>query len=1067
MNPRKDLSAEVADLWQKLDGAHGKKYWRTLEELAESDAFREVMRLEFPEQADTWPSALSRRQFLTLMGASLALAGLGGCSVRPAPTRSIVPYVRAPEEIIPGRPLFYATAMTLGGCGVGLLVESHMGRPTKVEGNPDHPASGGATDLFHQASVLELYDPDRSQTVTYLGQTSTWNEALTALRQELRKKQERKGAGLRILTETIVSPTLIHQFREFLEAFPEAQWHQYEPLARDYARRAAVDAFWEEPVNTFFDFKRADVIVSFDADFLAYGPGHLRYAADFAARRRVHDADDSKAASMNRLYVIESMVTNTGAKADHRLAVKPSLIDMIARALAAELKVFDDAVAPELDAATRKWVRAVADDLLFSNGKKRPPGTTLVLAGDDQAPFMHRLAHAINQHLGNVGTTVIHTAPIETKLAAQNGTGRAIDNLAIFERREALEQLAEEMDAGKVEMLLILGGNPVFYAPADFDFSERMEKVPLRVHLGLFQDETSQLCHWHLPEAHFLEAWSDTRAYDGTVSIAQPLIEPLYQGRSIHEVLAALTPVKSEDDSTGYIWHELPGLDIVKGHWRSQRQSKDFEDFWQKTVHDGVMANSAYKHETFKWDQGDKKSLKEYLAKPDRPATVRGYELLLKPDPTIYDGRFANNGWLQELPKPITELTWDNAALMSPATAKALGIELGGSAHGGEHGGFKQPVMELVLEDRKLRAPAWIVPGHADGCITLHLGYGRESAGRVGGQDDKLVGVNAYQLRTSKYLSAAPAMTVQRTKDTHLLACTQQHQMMENRELVRAGTLGEYQKEPSFAKGKEKQEEREAPRQARKPLSLYESPPNAEHNKWGMVIDLTACTGCKACVVACQAENNIPVVGKEQVAFGREMHWLRIDHYFAGPFEAPTEFHFQPVPCMHCEKAPCEYVCPVHATVHSADGLNDMIYQRCVGTRFFSNNCPYKVRRFNFLQYSDFTTPSTRQQFNPDVTVRSRGVMEKCTYCVQRIRHAQIDSQIDGRAIVDGEVLTACQSACPAQAIIFGDLNDPSSKVAKLKQSPLNYGLLEDLNTQPRTTYLAAVRNPNPALEDD
>jgi molybdopterin-containing oxidoreductase family iron-sulfur binding subunit len=439
---------------------------------------------------------------------------------------------------------------------------------------------------------------------------------------------------------------------------------------------------------------------------------------------------------------------------------------------------------------------------------------------------------------------------------------------------------------------------------------------------------------------------------------------------------------------------------------------------------------------------------------------------VLKADPTIYDGRFANNGWLQELPKPISKLTWDNAAFMSPVTARDLRIETGRYAHGGEHGGYDMPMLELKLQDRVLRIPAWILPGHADGCITVHLGYGRENAGRVGGQENSQVGFNAYRLRTSDHPWSASGLTVKRTKETYQLACTQAHQLMEGREPVRVGTLAEFHENPGFAAEKDKEIEKEETRRSREPLTLYESPPSEEYNKWGMVIDLTACTGCEACVVACQAENNIPVVGKEQVSFGREMHWLRIDRYIAGPVERPTEFHFQPIPCMHCEKAPCEYVCPVHATVHSADGLNEMLYQRCVGTRFCSNNCPYKVRRFNFLTYSDYSTPSTRQQYNPDVTVRSRGVMEKCSYCVQRIRHAQIDSQVEGRSIVDGEVLTACQAVCPAQAIIFGDMKDKKSKVAHLKeQSPLHYALLGEIQTQPRTTYLAAMRNPNPALE--
>ncbi len=850
---------------------------------------------------------------------------------------------------------------------------------------------------------------------------------------------------------------MTQQLHDFLKAFPKAKWHQYEPLARDAVCRGSVMAFGK-PVNTFYDFGKADVIVSFDADFLTCGPGNLHYVADFSDRRRVQTTtDDAKKATMNRLYMVETTVSNTGAKADHRLAVKESEIELVLSALAAALKVPDVPATDKLSDAMRHWTQLVADDL-----RNRTQGTTLVLAGDRQSAVAHLLAQAINRHLGNVGKTVLHTPPIEAQPAVQNSQSATEDKTAPVERIEALRQLADEMDAGQVEILLILGGNPVFTAPADFHFAERMQKVRLRVHLSLFQDETSRQCHWHLPEAHYLEAWSDTRSYEGTVSIVQPLIQPLYQGRSAHDLLAALTPIPGPAGSTAITYREVPGLEIVRGYWQSKHPSGDFETFWQETVHDGVMAKTAFTHETFAWDD----KAEELLTTGPRKATGagEGFELGFYPDSTIWDGRFANNGWLQELPKPVTKLTWDNAALMSPATAKALGVGLGSYAHGGEHGGFYQPVVELQLGGQKLRAPAWIVPGQADGCIVVHLGYGRDSAGRVGGSADNKVGFNAYTLRTSDHLSFVPGLAVQRTDDTYLLACTQQHHLMENRDTVRVATLAEYRQKPDFATEKEKKEAAEnAARLTRQPLTLYEPHPYNDH-KWGMVIDLTACVGCNACVVACQAENNIPVVGKEQVAAGREMHWLRIDRYISGPFDQPTEFHFQPLPCMHCENAPCEYVCPVEATVHSADGLNDMVYQRCVGTRFCSNNCPYKVRRFNFFFYADYRTESTRQQYNPDVTVRSRGVMEKCSYCVQRIRHAEIDSQVEGRKIVDGEVLTACQAACPAQAIVFGDINDKKSKVKQGKDSPLNYGLLAEQNTVPRTTYLAALRNPNPAM---
>jgi molybdopterin-containing oxidoreductase family iron-sulfur binding subunit len=1029
----------------------GQTYWRSLEELANTESFQELMRREFPEQASVWPDALSRRQFLTLMGASLALAGLSGCSVRPAPETTLTPYVRAPEEIIPGKPLFFATAMTLGGAAVGLLVESHLGRPTKIEGNPDHPASLGATDLFHQASVLTLYDPDRSQTVTHLGQTRTWDEALSAIRTAMEAHRTRRGAGLRLLTETVVSPTLGQQLNDLLKAYPEAKWHQYEPVGRDMAFRAAQLAFGE-PVNTYYDFTKAEVVLSLDADFLTCGPGNLRYIADFMSRRRVRTKkEDAHTATMNRLYMVETAVTNTGAKADHRLALRAHEIEDFARVIATLLGV--PAGGTRRTTVYGNWrLEELAKDL------QRHRGQCIVLAGQRQPPLVHVLAHALNDRLGNIGKTVFHSVPIEA---------RPVDQL------ESLRELVEAMDAGQVEMLVILGGNPVFTAPVDYHFQERMQKVARRIHLSLYQDETSRQCHWHLPEAHYLESWSDTRAYEGTASLVQPLIAPLYQGRSAHELLAVLTHQQ-----------EVPGYEIVRAYWRKYWESHgraggvnplvsgEFDQFWQTAVHDGIVAgsNKDFPPKTVSFKEGWQKQLQSQQAAQAR----EGYEIVFQPDPTIYDGRFANNGWLQELPKPLTTITWDNAAIMSPAVAQELGLGFGSYGHGGEHGSYRMPVVELELQGRKLRVPMWIMPGHADRSVTLYLGYGRDAAGRVGGTSANRVGFNAYVLRTSDHPWFDSGLQITKTGDRYLIACTQQHQLMENREPVRAGTLQDCQKEPGFALEREKEHRHEELERSLKPLTLY--PPfnyDPPQHKWGMVIDLTTCTGCKACVVACQAENNIPVVGKEQVSFGREMHWLRIDRYIGGPYENPKEFYFQPVPCMHCENAPCEYVCPVEATVHSAEGLNDMIYNRCVGTRFCSNNCPYKVRRFNFFHYADYHTQTLKLQYNPDVTVRSRGVMEKCTYCVQRIRHAEIEAQNEGRPIADGEILTACQAACPAEAILFGDINldgkegRSRSKVHAWKDSPLHYALLADLNTQPRTTYLAALRNPNPDLEAD
>ncbi len=867
----------------------------------------------------------------------------------------------------------------------------------------------------------------------------------------MQKQREKRGAGLRLLTESIISPTLARQIDALFKDLPEAQWHVYEPIHRDTAWDGAQMAFGE-PVNPVYDFQKADVVLSLDADFLQCAPGSLRYAADFMDRRRAPVTAEGQrkgdspifaeakigtvpGREMNRLYVVETAVSCTGAKADHRLALRTGEIEEFARAVAAKLGVAgadrDSQGAAKIGAvaSSEKWASAVAKDLEAHRGR------SLVLAGDCQPPVVHLLAHALNDHLGNVGKTVNYTEPIDAKPG---------------NRTQSLLELVEDIECRRVDFLMILGGNPVYTAPADSDFAKYLEKVPLRIRHGLYVDETSYQCHWHLPETHYLEAWSDARAYDGTASIVQPLVEPLYEGRSAHEVLEVLANLQ-----------ESPGREMVRAHWRDhwerRHEKGSFEPFWQRALHDGVIPDTAFQPKTVKLQDGWEKYLAKSSSLPTNlqsvPAegTEQELEIIFQPDPTIYDGSWANNGWLQELPKPITKLAWGNAAIMSPTTARLLGVELGSYAHGGEHGGYWMPVIELSLGGRSVRAPAWIMPGHADRSITVYLGHGRERAGSVGGTVEQSVGFNAYRLRTADEPWSALGVHSVHTDETALVACTQAHQSMEGREPVRWATLAEYRRGLT--------EEAEHP-------TLYDAfDYAAPKHKWGMVIDLTACTGCHACVVACQAENNIPVVGKEQVSRGREMHWLRIDRYITGKAESPAGFFFQPVPCMHCENAPCEYVCPVEATVHSDEGLNDMVYNRCVGTRFCSNNCPYKVRRFNFHFYADYQTPSRRLQYNPEVTVRSRGVMEKCSYCLQRIRQAEIDTQTEQRPLADGEVLTACQAACPVGAIVFGDVNDPKSKVKQGKDSPLHYGLLADLNTNPRTTYLAALRNPNPEIE--
>lgn len=1006
---QQSLQLDLSTWRARLQGAQGPEYWRSLEELAGSPEFQQFVEREFPQQASEWHDTVSRRRFLQLMGASLALAGLSACSRQPE--EKIVPYVRAPEGIVAGKAQYFATTMTLGGLALGVLAESTMGRPIKIEGNPQHPASLGATDAFAQASVLTLYDPDRLQAVVQGGgQISTWNAFATALRDALEPQIASGGAGLRLLTETITSPTMAQQLRALLTRFPAARWHQYEAVTDTTVQAGARLAFGQD-VTPVYHFERAEVILALDADFLSCEPGNLRYAHDFAQKRRaVGDsrpdgsgrlqAPGGQPRAMNRLYVVESSLSLAGSVADHRLTMRPSVVPVFARAMAQALgAIAAGSAAPEGLEAQTAWIKAVAVDL------QQHRGASLVLAGKHQPPPVHALAHAMNVALGNVGSTVTYITPV---------VAEPVDTVA------SLRTLVEDMAAGRVQLLVILGGNPVYTAPADIDVAAYLPKVPFRAHLSLYTNETSVLCGWQLPEAHYLEAWGDARAYDGTASFMQPLIAPLYDGKSAYELLALLLEQP-----------QVSGREIVREYWRSQYQGTDFESFWRTALHDGVLANTAFPPQNVQlrtdW-------LPQVAA---LPVVLAGLELVFQPDPTVWDGRFANNGWLQELPKPITKLTWDNAALLSPATAQRFGLT-------------SEAVVELRLQGRTVQAPVLLVPGHADDVVTISLGYGRWRTGRVGSG----TGFNAYALRTSEALWVGHDLELRPTGARYPLAVTQNHHALEGRPLVRAGTLQQYLEQPQFvqAMGAPPQ-----PQETLYPLYKYDG------YAWGMAIDLTTCIGCNACVVACQAENNIPIVGKTEVLRGREMHWIRIDTYYQGAAQNPAVVH-EPMLCVHCEHAPCEVVCPTYATVHDEEGLNNMVYNRCIGTRYCSNNCPYKVRRFNFFQYADYNAPSLKLLSNPEVTVRSRGVMEKCTYCIQRIQSARIQAKIQDRSIRDGEVVTACQAACPTGSIVFGNLNDPTSRVNLHKASPLNFGVLEELNTRPRTTYLAHLRNPNPQL---
>ncbi len=912
--------------------------------------------------------------------------------------------------------------------------------PTKIEGNPDHPASQGSSDYFHQASILTMYDPDRAQIVTNKGRISSWEAFQSSLAVVRERAILKKGDGLRFLTETVTSPSVADQIKGILKEMPGAKWHQYEPCGRNNAYRGAMLAFGK-PVNTIHHLDQADVIVSLDADFLSCGPGNLRYARQFADRRRVmtnvthtpqpkEDLQEGYQAGpipdrvnqstqyaidnrgpvvlppqvqaegkppaetvMNRLYVVEPAPTPTGGMADHHFALRAIEVQGWAWELAAALGIPG---AP--NQGRYKEVAAIARDL------QAHKGTSVVIAGDHQPAEVHALAHAMNQALGNAGKTVTYTDPIEA-----NPT----DHL------DSLRELVADMNAGKVDSLIVLSGNPVYNAPVDLDFAAAMKKVAWLGYLGLYVDETAAQCQWHVPEAHYLESWGDVRAFDGTISLMQPLIDPLYGGKTALDVL---TTVAGNPGVLPY--------DTVRLYWRDKLTTPTFEIAWAKALHDGIVANTALP------------AINVTAKAPAAPqaAQSQGLEIIFRPDPTIWDGSFSNNGWLQELPKPANKMTWDNAVWISPNTAQQLNLST-------------EDMVTLRYQGRAITGPVWIMPGHAENSVTVHLGFGRTGAGHVGNQ----VGFNAYLLRTSTAPAGGYGAEIQKVSGHHTFATTQHTQTMEGETPLKIATLDEYKKNPQFVEQTE--EDKPLPQY----LTLY---PDFRYQgyKWGMTIDLNSCVGCSACTAACVSENNIPVVGKEEVARGRNMHWIRVDRYFKGNWDNP-EMYFQPVPCMQCENAPCELVCPVAATVHSGDGINQMVYNRCVGTRYCSNNCPYKVRRFNFLLYSDWETQSLYPMRNPNVTVRSRGVMEKCTYCIQRINASKIQSEKENRRIADGEVTPACAQACPTQAIIFGDINDPKSRVAQLKAQARNYSLLEDLNTRPRTTYLGRLRNPNPEIE--
>jgi len=981
-------------LREKLSVKEGVGYWRSLAELAETPEYLDLSQGEFGGGGQLGSASLSRRSVLKLLGASMALAGLSGC--RGQPEEHIIPYVTMPEHLVPGTARYYATSFTLGGYAHGLLAESHEGRPTKLEGNPDHPATLGACDAISQASVLSLYDPDRSGSVRHQSVISNFDAFLGALRQRQQEWDSSNGQGLCFVTETTTSPSEQKRIELLKQRWPEARWFGHDPVDRKSVY-AGSELLFGQPLEARYQFAQASVVLSLDADFMQSQPGFLRYARDFMARRRPRDQQSAPA----RLYMVESTYSVTGATADHRRAMAWHEIEPATRQLAIALGL--EVAKPERNVLPGPWVDAVARDLKQARGK------ALVVPGDQQPSSVHAMAHAINELLGAFGQTVEWTRPVTDGLEAPG-----------------LGALVEAIDRKEVESLVVLGSNPVYSAPADLAFDDAFQRVPWRLHWGDYYDETGHLATWHIPSAHFLETWGDARAYDGTVSFVQPLIRPLHGGISRLQMLTAIDEGKERDPR-----------ELLREYWRERHAGTDFELFWKQTLHDGFMEQTRFTATDARVQPG----WVEQLPSGTKQKSTGTLTLQFRPDPALWDGRYANNGWLQEMPRPLTTLTWHNAALISPALAEEYEV------HDGDE-------VELKVDGYTLEIPVFVLPGHPHRAITLSLGFGRSHAGRIA----RGIGSNTYALRTSNGRWATP-VTLRPTGNRTELAAIQVHSNIEGRDMVRSAPWSEYQQHPGFAQKHHEEH------------SLYPEPWPAEReaeHAWGMAIDLSACIGCNGCVTACQAENNIPIVGPEEVSRGHDMHWIRVDRYFSGGLDAPG-ITFQPVPCMHCENAPCEYVCPVGATQHSADGLNEMIYQRCVGTRYCSQNCPYKVRRFNWFDYTSTAAayPAEPAVQNPDVTVRSRGVMEKCTYCVQRINTVRRNAEAEERDIADGELKTACQQSCPTEAIVFGDLADPESEVSRLKSHPLNYAMLAHLNTRPRTTYLAEVYNPNPEISDD
>lgn len=1047
-------------------------YWRSLDELENSSEFQEFVEREFPQAASEVPAGTSRRRWLQIMGASIAFAGVSGCRWQ---DEKITPFVERPDGRIPGVPQKYATSLTRSGYAIPILATMYDGRPTKLDANPDHPGGATGTDSFTQASILNLYDPDRvarteegdlltrtydpaDEAVLRVGKkgsrkAATWDEFAKASSAKLKKVS--LGASVRVLSEAVASPSLARARDEFLLKFPEAKWVEFEPVGRD-TEIAGLQQAYGKRLRPQYDVEQADVIVCFDADLLGSHPASASNTKAWASRRTPENG------TMNRLYAVESQFSTTGTVADHRLALPSGKIAHFIKSVISEVEdlLSDGGGKHEHEDYGEKLLHAIAEDLVEHKGKG------LVAVGAHHAPIVHAAVANLNELLGNVGHAVQYT---------EETTGDT--------SHEGVVGLVKEIQAGSVDTLFVLGGNPVYNTPADVDFAASLEKVKFSVHLSEYDNETSLTCSWHVPKANDLECWGDGLSFDGTYCVQQPLLEPLHKGKSATEFTLMLTG-RSKIDALQFV-RETASKRL--GRSVSERE-------WRKAVHDGYVAKSATKKVSPKIADDVVAEIQEWVASKsedqvEEAADGESLELVFTAGDAVFDGRYANNGWLQEAPGALTKVVWDNVAIFSPKTADKLKLK---------HG----DVVELAYRERTLTIPAYILPGQAAGSVGLALGYGRTAAGLVGGSvidleadsknDCEPVGSDAYRLRTSDAPGFSSGLKVRKTGERYPLATTQDHWAIDTTgrteisgttnaeghvenaralDLVREGTLAEYEKHSDFA-----QHRTHVP-----PLkSLWEERDYKDGYQWGMAIDLSKCVGCNACTVACQSENNIPVVGRDQVRRNREMHWLRIDRYFVGSDPETAAVTTQPVTCHHCENAPCEQVCPVAATVHSDEGLNDMAYNRCIGTRYCGNNCPYKVRRFNYLSYAedgtnpDFYTPKynpptelVQLTFNPEVSIRTRGVMEKCTYCVQRIQNTKITAKNEKRFVQDGEIQTACQEACPANAIEFGNVADSQSKVSKAHANDRAYAMLAELNVKPRTRYLARIRNPHPSLEPE